>query len=69
MVEFSQKQAHRNSVKLLQTNAGVWSDFGGYRKFLKIFPNLQRIKTPYANTDWGVSYTARKLKLFCKCRF
>lgn len=40
MVEFSQKQAHRNSVKLLQTNAGVWSDFGGYRKNLKDFSEL-----------------------------
>lgn len=40
MVEFSPKQAHRNSVKLLQTNAGVWSYLYGYRKNLKDFSEL-----------------------------
>ncbi len=40
MVEFSQKQAYCNSVKLLQTNAGVWSYLCGYRKNLKDFSEL-----------------------------
>lgn len=50
MVEFSQKQAHRNSVKLLQTNAGVWSYLCGYRKNLKDFSELaayQKCKRKY----------------------
>lgn len=55
MVEFAKKQAYCNSVKLLQTNAGVWSYLCGYRKFLKIFPNLRRIKNANENIDCGIS--------------
>lgn len=37
-------------------------------KILKIFSSLQRIKNANENIDCGISYAARKLKLFYKLK-
>lgn len=55
MVEFSQKQAHRNSVKYYKQMRAFGAISAAIGKILKIFPSLQRIKNANENIDCGIS--------------